>query len=101
MSITFDETILRKESLVNLIFSRKATIEDFNKENKRWEEILPKDVRDAVHNNRNIKHYPGLNEYRKRKYCGIEEAKRVVTSYMSFIEAWEDFARGEDVYVQY
>ena len=84
-----------------MIFSRKATIEDFNSENERWEEILHKDVRDAIHKNRNIRQYPGLIEYRKRTYCGIEEAKRVITKYMSFIEAWEDFSNGKDVYVQY
>lgn len=84
-----------------MIFSRKATIEDFNCENERWEEILHKDVREAIHKNRNIRQYPGLMEYRKRVYCGVEDAKRVITSYVSFLNAWEDYANDKDVFVQY
>lgn len=84
-----------------MIFSRKATMEDFNSENERWEKILHKDVRDAVHKNRNIRQYPGLMEYRKRTYCGVEEGKEVIANYISFLDAWEDWANDKDVFVQY
>lgn len=80
-------------------FSRKATYKDFENEIEEWSAILHKDIRDEILNS--TYRYRGVTKYRNLYCCGIEEAKRVVGRYISFLAALNDFQDGKDVYVEY
>ncbi|WP_211750096.1 hypothetical protein [Paenibacillus sp. Marseille-Q4541] len=81
-----------------MIFSRKATIEDFHKENINWDSILRPELKQMIHQGNKLQ---AANYYRKYNGCGIQEAKRVINSYMNFQKAWDDFGDTKDVFVQY
>lgn len=81
-----------------MIFSRKATIEDFHTENINWDSILHPEVKQMIRQGNKLK---AANYYRNYYGCGIEEAKRVINSYIGFREAWDDFSNNKDVFVQY
>lgn len=85
-------------------FSRKATAEDFIRENSEWERLLPSEVVSEVatrNDGANRFKGVGIAAYRRHTYCGIEQAKQVIAEYISFLSALEDFSNGKDVFVQY
>ncbi|KAA9007299.1 hypothetical protein F4V43_02090 [Paenibacillus spiritus] len=81
-----------------MIFSRKATHDDFLIEDEKWAKLLHPEVRSEFSYGSKSKAVFIYNQYNG---CGIQRAKETIDQYEKFIAAWDDLNDNKEVFIQY